>query len=284
MQEFESKSLSGGGEHSQMVKDPPRKGDFDPKDCLRPPPRVAVRLKGIHRKKLLEELHHRFSSKSSISSKARYLRKKYMWLFFVEGTRFLKRLFDFAISFMLLFFLLPLMAAIALVIKLSDKGPVLYVTNRVGKWGKEFRFPKFRTMKQNSDKLKEELKNFNLHSTDITFKMLNDPRVTPLGWVLRKSSLDELPQLWCVLKGDMSLVGPRPPLPEEVLRYNLEQRRRLDVKPGLTCFWQVNGRSEIPFQGQVELDVAYIESQSFLLDMKLILKTIPAILFGKGAY
>jgi lipopolysaccharide/colanic/teichoic acid biosynthesis glycosyltransferase len=114
--------------------------------------------------------------------------------------------------------------------------------------------------------------------------MRHDPRITPLGRLMRKTSLDELPQLWNVLKGDMSLVGPRPHLPEEVAQYTLAQRRRLDVKPGITCIWQVSGRSEIPFSKQVDLDLEYIESQSLWLDFKILLQTIPAVLAGKGAY
>ena len=116
------------------------------------------------------------------------------------------------------------------------------------------------------------------------YKLKNDPRITFFGKFLRKTSIDELPQLWCVLKGDMTLVGPRPPLPEEVSNYTLEERKRLDIKPGLTCIWQVSGRSEIPFEGQVQLDIQYIESQNFWMDLKILLQTIPAVIFGKGAY
>ena len=119
---------------------------------------------------------------------------------------------------------------------------------------------------------------------DITFKMKRDPRITPFGRFIRKLSIDELPQLWCVLTGEMSLVGPRPPLPVEVARYNLSDRRRLNIKPGLTCIWQVEGRGDIAFAEQVELDTQYINSQSLLLDIKLLFKTIPAVLIGKGAY
>jgi len=118
----------------------------------------------------------------------------------------------------------------------------------------------------------------------VLFKMKDDPRITRVGKYIRRGSIDELPQLWNVLKGDMSLVGPRPPVPSEVALYTLADRRRLDAIPGITCIWQVSGRSEIPFKQQVELDVAYIESQSFWLDLKLLLKTIPAVLLGRGAY
>jgi hypothetical protein len=118
----------------------------------------------------------------------------------------------------------------------------------------------------------------------LTFKMKRDPRVTWIGRIIRKLSIDELPQLWCVLKGDMSLVGPRPPVPREVEEYSLSDRRRLDVKPGLTCFWQVQGRGNIPFPQQCRLDVEYIESQSLWLDIKLLVQTVPAVLLGRGAY
>lgn len=241
-------------------------------------------LRGIHRRRLLEQLYRRYSEPTTTLQRLSYLRKKYFWLLFVEGTRGLKRAIDIVVSSALLIILSPLMLLIALMIKLYDRGPVLYTTQRVGKWGEEFSFPKFRTMEIDSDHKKKDLLKYNEHRDDIKFKMERDPRVTPLGYFLRKSSLDELPQLWCVLKGTMSLVGPRPPLPDEVMRYTLEMRRRLDAIPGLTCLWQVSGRSEIPFKQQVELDIAYIESQSFWLDMKLILKTIPAVLFGRGAY
>jgi lipopolysaccharide/colanic/teichoic acid biosynthesis glycosyltransferase len=241
-------------------------------------------LKGIHPRQLLETLHQRYDPSSSFRVKLRYWRKKYLWLFFVEGIRALKRLIDIILSLTLLIVLSPLFLLIALMIKGHDRGPVFYVSTRVGKWGKEFSFPKFRTMVVQADSMREELKKHNIHGNDIRFKMEKDPRVTPFGKLLRKFTLDELPQLWTVLKGDMTLVGPRPPLPEEVDSYSLEERRRLDIKPGLTCLWQVSGRSNIPFQEQVELDIQYIESQSLWLDLKLILKTIPAILFGKGAY
>ena len=126
--------------------------------------------------------------------------------------------------------------------------------------------------------------NYNDLKEGVTFKIKRDPRITWIGRILRKTSMDELPQLWCVLKGEMSLVGPRPPLPEEVSLYILQDRSRLDVTPGLTCIWQVSGRSEIPFSSQVKLDREYIESQSFWLDLKLLLKTIPAVILGRGAY
>jgi lipopolysaccharide/colanic/teichoic acid biosynthesis glycosyltransferase len=142
---------------------------------------------------------------------------------------------------------------------------------------------KFRSMIVNADKMKDTLLDQN-ESGGVIFKMKRDPRITRVGRVIRKLSIDELPQLLNVLKGDMSLVGPRPPVPREVAEYELSDRRRLDMVPGLTCLWQVAGRSDIDFEGQVRLDVQYLESQSLKGDIILLLKTIPAVLSGRGAY
>jgi exopolysaccharide biosynthesis polyprenyl glycosylphosphotransferase len=170
------------------------------------------------------------------------------------------------------------MAAIAL-----DSGwPVLFSQTRVGRFGKPFRFLKLRTMVRNAEAVKAQLLAHNEQSGPV-FKMQNDPRVTRVGRFLRRYSIDELPQLVNVLRGEMSLVGPRPPLPEEVAQYEFVHRARLGMRPGLTCTWQVSGRSEIPFTDWVKLDVQYIESWSLWLDLQLALRTIPAVLFGRGA-
>ncbi len=242
------------------------------------------KLKEIERLKLLNELEDRYAHSKSKRQKYLYIRKKYSWLFVVEGAKFVKRLGDILIASVSLILLSPFFLLIALVIKLYDKGPILYVVPRVGKWGKEFPFPKFRTMNTNAEMLQKELEVQQELPSNKRFKMKDDPRITPFGRWLRKTSLDELPQLWSVFVGNMSLVGPRPPLPKEVAQYTLQERRRLDVTPGLTCFWQVSGRSEIPFPEQVALDLQYIESQSLWVDIKILLKTIPAVIFGKGAY
>lgn len=241
-------------------------------------------LRGAERQRLIEELQRRYEASSSSKQKRLYIRKKYSWIIVVEGAKLLKRFIDILFSFFLLLIMSPIFLIIAIVIKVYDRGPILYVTNRVGKWGNEFRFPKFRSMRIGAEKLKEELMPYSLQKDGKVFKMREDPRVTPFGYFLRRTSLDELPQLWSVLMGDMSLVGPRPPLPQEVALYNLEERRRLDVTPGLTGIWQVSGRSEIPFEKQVQLDMQYIESRSFWMDIKILLKTIPAVIFGRGAY
>lgn len=201
-----------------------------------------------------------------------------------SGYETVKRTLDIIGSGILLSASAPLLIAIAAAIKLNDGGPVFYWQHRVGRHGRLFRFPKFRSMRLDADQIRAKLMDRNHHGQSVTFKMKSDPRVTQVGRVLRRYSLDELPQLWCVLNGDMSLVGPRPPLPSEVENYTVAHRRRLDVQPGLTCIWQVSGRADIPFVRQVMLDVEYIESQSLKLDLQLLLTTIPAVVKGKGAY
>lgn len=240
-------------------------------------------LSGKRRVEMIEQLSRRYSGRSR-SHNWRYLWKKYAWISVTGGARILKRLIDIVGSLAGLVLLSPLLAFVAAGVKLYDRGPVLYWQARVGLHGREFPFPKFRSMVVNADKMKDDLLAASDHGDSITFKMKKDPRITPMGRVIRKLSIDELPQLWCVLAGRMSLVGPRPPVPREVAEYSLSDRRRLDVTPGLTCIWQVEGRGDIPFDEQVQLDVRYIESQSLWLDIKLLFKTVPAVLIGKGAY
>ncbi len=267
--------------------------------CPREPPmgttETAVRVTCVNqlaatrqygRRDLLEELYKRYGSGASAASGNRrhYLRKKYLWKLVIGGSHFIRRLIDCVGASCALVCFSPILALVAIAIKLTDRGPVLFWQTRVGQWGREFPFPKFRSMVVNAEQLKTDVLARNDHHDSITFKMKHDPRVTRIGRITRKLSLDELPQLYCVLKGEMSLVGPRPPLPREVAQYSLRDRRRLDVKPGLTCIWQVTGRGDIPFDRQVELDIQYIESQSIWVDILLLLKTAPAIVFGKGAY
>ena len=241
-------------------------------------------LKGIERAELLNALYFKYSESQGLRHRMTYLRKKYSWLLVVEGTIIIKRSFDILLASFLLALFSPLLLVISLLIKLQDRGPIFYVSTRVGKWGQPFKLLKFRTMCPKAEQMKQNLLPYNEEVDEVTFKMRSDPRVTALGKFLRKTSLDEIPQLWNVIKGEMSLVGPRPHLPQEVALYTLEERRRLDVAPGVTGIWQVNGRSDIPFSKQVELDLQYIESQSIWLDIKLLLKTIPAVIFGRGAY
>jgi lipopolysaccharide/colanic/teichoic acid biosynthesis glycosyltransferase len=234
---------------------------------------------------LADVLYRRYGDGGSLGSRLRYFRKKYLWAMTVQCSLGLKRLIDICGAMAGLILLAPLFLIVAMCIKLTDNGPILFWQQRVGKWGREFPFPKFRSMVTNAEALKDKLLAVNDHgSSEVTFKMKRDPRVTWIGRIIRRASIDELPQLWCVLCGDMSLVGPRPPVPREVAMYTLADRRRLDVMPGLTCIWQVSGRGEIPFKQQVQLDVDYIESRSFWVDLKLLANTIPAVLLGKGAY
>ena len=239
------------------------------------------------RVEMIEELYQRYGKAAggqNFARRLRFWRKKYAWAFVVGSTALVKRLIDIAAAGGMLVVLLPLFLAVAACIKLTDRGPVLFWQTRVGKWGREFAFPKFRSMVVDAEKLKDEILEQSHHQDSIPFKMKKDPRVTWIGSIIRKLSIDELPQLWNVVKGDMSLVGPRPPVPREVEQYTLSDRRRLDVTPGLTSLWAIAGRGDIPFDQQVDLDVQYIDSQSLWLDIKILFKTVPAVLFGKGAY
>lgn len=200
-----------------------------------------------------------------------------------RGGDLLKRAFDILVSFTLLVLLSPVLALIGLAVWVEDGGPMFFAQTRVGRYGRHFKMYKIRSMCPDADQRLKELLVKNQLREGVTFKLKDDPRMTRVGKWLRKYSFDELPQLLNVLRGDMSLVGPRPPVPREVALYGLADRRRLAAKPGITCIWQISGRSEIDFSGQVGLDVGYIESQSFWSDLKILAKTIPAVLSGKGA-
>ena len=193
-----------------------------------------------------------------------------------------KRFFDIASSGLALWCLAPLLLVVAALIKLTSRGPVLFRQQRVGLHGKPFGMLKFRTMVENAEALKAQLAAQNEMDGPV-FKMKRDPRITPIGRFLRKFSIDELPQLINVLRGDMSVVGPRPPVPQEVAKYQAWQRRRLSVRPGLTCIWQVSGRNEISFEQWMYMDLQYIDNWSFKKDVELVLKTFPVVLTGKGA-
>jgi exopolysaccharide biosynthesis polyprenyl glycosylphosphotransferase len=194
----------------------------------------------------------------------------------------LKRILDVLVSAATLAVLLPFLAIIGLLVKLTSKGPAIYRQVRCGLYGRKFVLYKIRSMYEGAEDVLWEIRHLNEMAGPV-FKMRNDPRVTPLGRFLRKTSVDELPQLWNVLKGDMSLVGPRAPIPEEVKAYTPWQRRRLSVKPGITCLWQVSGRNEIDFHEWMKLDLHYIDNWSLFLDFKILLQTFPVVLFGKGA-
>ena len=235
---------------------------------------------------LQRELLNRYSRvnffKSHVSFRLQL--KRLLWLTVVRGTYLVKRIIDVIASVILLIALMPVFLVIMVLIYLSSPGPVFYKQTRVGRWGKLFTMWKFRSMYPDADVRLKEMMAQNEMTGGVIFKMKNDPRIIPIGRFIRKASIDELPQLWNVFKGDMSLVGPRPALPSEVNQYSLLDRQRLEVIPGITCIWQVSGRSDIPFPQQVQLDVEYIQSQSLLLDLNLLLRTIPAVLLSRGAY
>ena len=194
-----------------------------------------------------------------------------------------KRLFDIAASLFALLITLPLTLVVSLCIYLDDRGPIFYTQERIGKDGKPFRIYKFRSMCQNADAKKKELTEQN-EVNGAMFKMSNDPRVTRVGCFIRRHSIDELPQLINVLLGNMTVVGPRPPLPEEVNQYSKHDMERLKVKPGCTGLWQVSGRNSLDFDEMVELDINYIEHASLLLDMKICFKTIWIMIYPNEAY
>ena len=217
-------------------------------------------------------------------AKLRYRIRHFLWTFAVHLGTSLKRLMDIVVSALALIALSPLLLVVAILIKLESPGPLVFAQIRVGQYGRFFTMYKFRSMRSDAEDVKQKLMEQNEMEGGVLFKMKDDPRITRTGRFIRKYSIDELPQLWNVLNGSMSLVGPRPPVQSEVDQYSIKDRRRLDVKPGITCIWQVSGRSEIAFAEQVELDVDYIESHGFLTDLKILFKTIPAVLLGKGAY
>ena len=227
---------------------------------------------------LLKELSSRQQGSSQTSLRIR------VWKLTVKLSYGMKRMIDIFGSLVGMILLAPVFIAIGIAVKLSSPGPIIFSQIRVGCNGRHFKFYKFRSMRQDAEALKASLAQQNESKDGVIFKMKDDPRITKVGKFLRRTSLDELPQLWNVFIGDMSLVGPRPPVPKEVQEYTLEDRKRLNVVPGLTCLWQIKGRSDIPFKDQVRLDKEYIRSQSFWKDLLILLKTIPAIIIGKGAY
>lgn len=199
----------------------------------------------------------------------------------MNGQLLVKRLIDVMISATLLIIMTPLFILISLLIKIDSRGSVFFKQKRVGYNGRTFNCLKFRTMVENAEEVKRDLLAFNEMDGPV-FKMKDDPRVTRVGRILRRTSIDELPQLINVFRGDMSLVGPRPPMPSEVSEYDLTDRRRLSMRPGITCLWQVSGRNLIPFEQWMELDRQYIDQWSLGLDLKILFKTIPTVLKGSG--
>ncbi|MBE6391265.1 MAG: sugar transferase [Lentisphaerae bacterium] len=207
-----------------------------------------------------------------------------LWHITIRTSQTFKRLMDILLSIVAVIAGSPVFLITALLVKVTSPGPIIFSQVRVGKHGRHFKFYKFRSMYIDAEARKAELLKLNESGDGVIFKMKRDPRITPVGRFIRKFSIDELPQLFNVLLGDMSLVGPRPPLPSEVRTYTLEERKRLNITPGITCLWQVSGRSELPFSKQIALDKEYIASRSAWKDFLILLKTIPAILTGRGAW
>jgi exopolysaccharide biosynthesis polyprenyl glycosylphosphotransferase len=195
---------------------------------------------------------------------------------------FVKRMIDVAVASALLVLAAPILAVSGILIKATSPGPILFRQIRCGLYGRRFHVLKLRTMYQDAEARRAELAHLNEMSGPV-FKIRNDPRITPVGRYLRRWSLDELPQLWNVLRGDMSLVGPRPPIPGEVAQYETAQRRRLSMRPGLTCLWQVSGRNEIGFEDWVKLDLQYIDTWSVAQDLRILARTVPTVFRGTGA-
>jgi exopolysaccharide biosynthesis polyprenyl glycosylphosphotransferase len=193
-----------------------------------------------------------------------------------------KRAFDITLSVLGFVLLSPILAIVAVAVRVDSPGPVLFRQRRIGLNGREFTLYKFRSMRVGAEDELHALREHN-EADGPVFKMREDPRVTGVGRFIRRTSIDELPQLWNVLRGEMSVVGPRPPLPDEVKRYQRWQRRRLSMKPGITCTWQVSGRSDLEFDRWMELDLAYIDSWSLWGDLQIVARTIPAVLLRRGA-
>ncbi|MEN7341432.1 MAG: sugar transferase [Pseudomonadota bacterium] len=223
---------------------------------------------------------------SSGRRRNRFTRKVFLafWWLNIRVQRALKRCIDFLGAAVGLLLLSPLLIIVAICIKLDSRGPVFYSQIRVGERGKTFRMYKFRSMRTDADEVRAELEAANESADGVIFKMKEDPRVTRLGRFIRRFSIDELPQLYNILRGDMAIVGPRPALPSEVAQYDIQARKRLQTKPGLTCIWQVSGRSNLSFSQQIDLDIEYLSSKSTKKDIELIAKTIPAVIDSDGAY
>ena len=206
------------------------------------------------------------------------------WLFTLTLSAAAKRGVDVVGALAGLVLLAPLLVATALAIRIDSRGPVLFRQTRVGKRGRLFTMYKFRSMRTTAEIEKQAFDGDNESRDGVLFKMRQDPRVTRVGRIIRRLSIDELPQLLNIVRGDMSIVGPRPALPSEVEQYDFEARKRLQTRPGLTCLWQIGGRSDLAFGEQVDLDLRYLQARSLAKDLEIIARTVPAVITGKGAY
>ncbi len=223
-------------------------------------------------------------TKSKINLPLRVKLYKLMWRVRFAITPLAKRTLDVSASVIALILLSPILLIVTALIKLESKGEVIFKQNRVGLNGIPFTMFKLRSMSCDAEEKRTSLEASNETANGVIFKIRRDPRITRVGRIIRRTSIDELPQLLNVIKGDMSLVGPRPPLPNEVSQYSRADRLRLAVTPGITCIWQISGRSDIPFKQQVKLDIQYIEKQNLWFDLWVLLKTVPAVLKARGAY
>lgn len=223
-------------------------------------------------------------TKSKINLPLRVKLYKLIWQARFAITPLAKRMLDISVSLIALILLSPILLVVAALIKLESKGAVIFKQNRIGLNGVPFIMFKLRSMSCDAEQQRKNLEQSNETANGVIFKIKQDPRITRVGRIIRKTSIDELPQLFNVVKGDMSLVGPRPPLPDEVSQYSRADRLRLAVTPGITCIWQISGRSDIPFKQQVKLDIQYIEKQNLWFDLWVLLKTVPAVLKARGAY
>ncbi|MEZ4867903.1 MAG: exopolysaccharide biosynthesis polyprenyl glycosylphosphotransferase [Caldilineaceae bacterium] len=245
------------------------------------PPQPVPGTATIKTAKVLERLAQGRYESPQLAWRLRW--RLVLWALRVRIVGYGKRMLDITMASVALLLLWPLMLVTAVAIKFESPGPVIFQQKRIGKWGRPFTCYKFRSMCVDAEQRKSEL----LHRNEVDgpiFKMQRDPRITRVGAFIRKTSIDELPQLFNILRGDMSLVGPRPPVPQEVDQYHFEQLRRLNAVPGLTGLQQVSGRSDLSFERWVELDLEYIADQSLRHDIKILLKTIPTVLLGRGAY
>ncbi len=225
-----------------------------------------------------------FDDKSRRAARFRRARVRATMLWSAMGPR-VRRSLDVTLSAMALLALTPLFAVVAIAIKLQDRGPILFEQERIGRGGRKFKLFKFRTMVFGAEAMKAALAATNPEAmSGVRFKLTHDPRVTKIGRILRRFSIDEMPQIYNVLRGDMTLVGPRPPVWREVALYSPKALRRLEVTPGLTCLWQIGGRSDLSFEQQVDLDLEYIDRVRAIEEVAIVVKTVPAVLSGRGAY
>jgi lipopolysaccharide/colanic/teichoic acid biosynthesis glycosyltransferase len=219
------------------------------------------------------------NSAAFIGRMRRFLLRRRLWI--LDLSQRTRRIVDVVTAIICLVIALPILTFAACAIKLTSKGPILFSQRRVGRYGRDFKILKLRTMYIDAEARRTALI---INPDEVRFKMRHDPRITPVGRILRRFSIDELPQLWNVLVGDMTIIGPRPALCSEVDRYDAVALRRLEVQQGLTCLWQVSGRSELSFDEQVKLDIEYIDRMSAADDLRVLWRTIPAVIGGRGAY